>query len=93
IIQRHGAVSEETAAAMAVNVRKKFGADYGISITGIAGPTGGSPEIPVGLVYIGLANGKDIAVKKFRFGKNRKRNKLRVSQAGLNWLRKSLIND
>ena len=93
IIQKHGAVSEETAASMAVNVRKIFGADYGISITGIAGPTGGSPEKPVGLVYIGLANGKDIAVKKFRFGKNRKRNKLRVSQAGLNWLRKSLIND
>ncbi len=93
IIQKHGAVSEETAAAMAVNVRKIFGADYGISITGIAGPTGGSPEKPVGLVYIGLANGKDVAVNKFRFGKNRKRNKLRVSQAGLNWLRKSLIND
>ncbi|MEE2918553.1 MAG: CinA family protein, partial [Candidatus Neomarinimicrobiota bacterium] len=93
IIQKHGAVSKETAAAMAVNVSKKFSADYGISITGLAGPTGGSPDKPIGLVYIGLANGENLAVKKFRFGENRKRNKLRISQAGLDWLRKSLLHD
>jgi len=50
----HGAVSRETAQAMAVGVREKTGADFSVAVTGIAGPAGGTPEKPVGLVYIGI---------------------------------------
>jgi len=93
IINVHGAVSSETAEILAVNVKNKFNTDYGISVTGIAGPTGRSIEKPVGLVYIGLATQKGVNVKKFLFGNHQKRNKLRTSQAALNWLRLSLLND
>ena len=92
ILDSHGAVSEKTATIMAENVKKIFKSDYGISVTGIAGPTGGTDEKPVGLVYIGLANNKGVKVKKFHFGNDRKRNKLRTSQAALNWLRLSLLS-
>ena len=92
ILDSHGAVSEKTATIMAENVKKIFKSDYGISVTGIAGPTGGTDEKPVGLVYIGLANNKGVKVKEFHFGNDRKRNKLRTSQAALNWLRLSLLS-
>lgn len=51
----HGAVSEQTALEMADGVRKKFGTDIGLSTTGVAGPTGGTPAKPVGLVWIGIS--------------------------------------
>ena len=56
VLQQHGAVSEEVACAMACGVMKRFGADYGIGITGVAGPTGGTEEKPVGTVYAALAS-------------------------------------
>ena len=93
ILKKYGAVSEETAQAMAKNVTNIFASDYGISVTGIAGPSGGTDQKPVGLVYIGFAKNDDVKVKKFHFGTNRKKNKLRTSQAALNWLRLSLLND
>jgi nicotinamide-nucleotide amidase len=62
-------------------------------VTGIAGPAGGTDQKPVGLVYIGFAKKDNVKVKKFHFGKDRKKNKLRTSQAALNWLRLSLLND
>ena len=93
ILNKYGAVSEETAQAMAKNVTKIFASDYGISVTGIAGPAGGTDQKPVGLVYIGFAKKDDVKVKKFHFGTDRKKNKLRTSQAALNWLRLSLLND
>jgi nicotinamide-nucleotide amidase len=93
ILKKYGAVSEETAQAMAKNVTKIFASDYGISVTGIAGPAGGTDQKPVGLVYIGFAKKDDVKVKKFHFGTDRKKNKLRTSQAALNWLRLSLLND
>jgi len=51
----HGAVSEEVAIEMAVGVRQRSGADWGVSTTGIAGPTGATPEKPLGLVYVGIS--------------------------------------
>lgn len=82
-----GAVSPETAAQMAEGVRKEFGSDLGISITGIAGPGGGSDEKPVGTVYFGLALPDKTIVKHRIFGKDRDRNKHRSSQFALNMIR------
>ena len=56
MLEEHGAVSKEVAEAMAAGVRKVTGSDIGLSVTGIAGPTGGTPEKPVGLIYIGYAD-------------------------------------
>ena len=92
-LKKYGAVSEEIAQSMAKNVIKIFGSDYGISVTGIAGPAGGTNQKSVGLVYIGFAKKDDVKVKEFHFGTHRKRNKLRTSQTALNWLRLSLLND
>ena len=62
LIEAHTAVSSPVAAAMAEGVRKATGADIGVSVTGLAGPSGGTPEIPVGRVYIGLATEKETTV-------------------------------
>lgn len=68
-LEQFGAVSEETAGEMAQGVRWISGADIGLSITGIAGPTGGTPEKPVGLVYLGLATeGKTLTLKRHFLG-------------------------
>lgn len=64
IINTYGAVSEQNAVAMAEGIRKLSGTDIGLGITGIAGPTGGTLEKPVGLVYIGIANGGKTEVHK-----------------------------
>ncbi len=64
ILEQHGAVSEETARAMAEGIVKRSGADIGVGITGIAGPDGGTEEKPVGLIYIALSDGKDTWVTK-----------------------------
>ena len=63
-IANFGAVSKEIAMQMAENVKIKFGTSYGLSVTGIAGPTGGTKEKPVGLVYIGLASTKNTIIEK-----------------------------
>ena len=64
MLEEHGAVSEPVARAMAEGVREVSGADIGIGITGVAGPTGGTPEKPVGLIYIGLSSEKGTWVRK-----------------------------
>jgi len=91
-IQKFGAVSEQTAEEMAIGAQKTFLSDIGISTTGIAGPTGGSKEKPVGLVYIGLHSAKLTKVYQFNFKLDRKSNKMITSQAVLNIIRKYLLN-
>ncbi|OYW73608.1 MAG: competence/damage-inducible protein A [Verrucomicrobia bacterium 12-59-8] len=92
LIETHGAVSEEVARAMAEGTLKNSGADYAISVTGIAGPTGGTPEKPVGTVWIGLAakNAETWAQKRFSPG-SRDRFKLLTSQAALDMLRRRML--
>jgi nicotinamide-nucleotide amidase len=91
LIQDHGAVSVEVARAMAEGVRQKAGASYGLAVSGIAGPTGGTAEKPVGLVYTALAwdDGADV-VKNIFLG-NRKQVKFQSSQKALDMLRRHLL--
>ena len=88
----HGAVSEATARAMAEGVRLRSGADYGLATTGIAGPTGGTEEKPVGTVWIGLATPERTAAKRrnFPFGR-RLMNKQMFTMAALETLRRELL--
>ncbi len=90
ILENHGAVSEECVKAMAENVRKKFGADVGAATSGIAGPGGGTPEKPVGTVWIAYADGVKTVAKKLQLTKNRILN-IEITQISvLNLVRKSL---
>ena len=77
----HGAVSEETAREMAEGIRAALGADYGISTTGIAGPTGGTPEKPVGTVYIAVASKDGTRVKRLQLPPMRDREYIRTASA------------
>jgi nicotinamide-nucleotide amidase len=93
LLRQYGAVSRQVAAAMAKGVRLNSRADIGLSVTGIAGPGGGTEQKPVGLVYIGL-NAKSARrstqrtiIEEFRFHGDRQTIKMRASQAALNMLR------
>ncbi|MEN6638663.1 MAG: competence/damage-inducible protein A [Smithella sp.] len=83
IIEQHGAVSEETARLMAEGVRRIAKTALGLSSTGIAGPTGGSKEKPVGTVYVALADGAQTICRHYTYRWDRKRNKLVSSEAAL----------
>ena len=85
-IIEYGAVSKQTARAMAVGIRKQANVDIGISTTGIAGPTGGTEEKPVGLVYIGIATVKNVDVQGFVFSKDRLQNKEKTCYKALELL-------
>jgi len=90
-IEEHGAVSPQTAIAMAKGIREISQTTYGLSVTGIAGPTGGSRAKPVGLCYIGFAHQKGISSQKFLFPGPRRANKERAAQAALNVVRLFLL--
>jgi len=91
LIEAHGAVSESVAVAMAGGALEKSGADYALSLTGIAGPGGGSEEKPVGLVFIALARrGKPTLCKEYRFPRDRETFKQVATQTALDLLRHEL---
>jgi len=90
MLEKHGAVSFKTAEAMAKGIKNKAQADYGLGITGIAGPGGVSPQKPVGLVYVGLAWERGTEVSKNIFTGNRKNIKFQSSQKALDMLRRRL---
>ena len=92
-LDKYGAVSPETATEMVLGVCDLFKTDVGISVTGVAGPGGGSDEKPVGLVYVGVCIKDNLTIKEFQFGLNRRGNKLLSSQAALNLLRMELLNE
>lgn len=91
VIAQKGAVSLDVARQMAEGIKAVSGVDIGLAITGIMGPTGGTTEKPVGLVYIGLCDDKICTAKEFRFGSTRVLNKERASQAALEMLRRHLL--
>ncbi len=91
ILKRHGAVSREVAEAMASSVRHVAGASIGISTTGIAGPSGGTPEKPVGLVWIGFSDENTTFARQANFGNDRRRVKERGVQACLDLLRRRIL--
>ena len=100
MLKEHGAVSEQVAIAMAIGARAAAGSDYAISVTGIAGPDGGSDEKPVGLVYIAVA-GASLGVSgdsgaectRFLFTGNREMVRKKSSRAALNQLRLLILNN
>ena len=93
MLHEHGAVSPEVAHVMAEGAAARTGADIAVGITGIAGPGGGSPRKPVGLVYIGLKTPEGTEVSKNLFAGSRQEIKLRASQVALNLVRMHLIRD
>jgi nicotinamide-nucleotide amidase len=91
LLINYGAVSEQVARAMAEGVRQRSGTDVALSITGIAGPSGGTPEKPVGLVYMALASDMGTVAEQYQFVGSRINIKLSASQFALNMLRLFLV--
>jgi len=92
-IERYGAVSEETVIEMARNVKDKFSADYGLASSGIAGPGGGTPDKPVGLIWIACAHGNDVRTRKLNLTKDREVNIRLTSVALLTLLHQRLVEN
>jgi competence/damage-inducible protein CinA-like protein len=91
LVKKHGAVSEEVAKALAEGIRKRCAATFGVGITGIAGPTGGTAEKPVGLVYIALAGEDFTDIVERKFPGDRKRIRWFATQQALDMVRKKLL--
>lgn len=91
LLQKYGAVSLEVARLMAEGVKAISGSDIGLSVTGIMGPTGATPNKPVGLVYVGICDDNLCTAKEFRFGDDRLLNKDRTAQAALEMVRRNLL--
>lgn len=91
MLREHGAVSEPVARAMAEGVRRVFRSDYGIGITGVAGPGGGSEAKPVGTVHVALAGPRGVEHKRIRFPGDRERVRMQSAQLALDLLRRRLL--
>lgn len=92
LLATHGAVSDEVARAMAEGARARFGADLAVATTGIAGPGGGTPEKPTGLVHVALADGVRTHADHFVFPLDRQRHRTLTAQLALDWVRRSLLS-
>ena len=82
-LETHGAVSAQTCVAMAEGARQRYGASVAVSVTGIAGPRGGTPSKPVGLTYVGIADEAGHDVRRFVWEGDRHANKLNSAEAAL----------
>jgi PncC family amidohydrolase len=91
LIKEHGAVSKQVAQAMAEGARNRAGSTCALSTTGIAGPSGGTVEKPVGTVYVGLASVEKTLVKRFFFPNDRETFKQLTAQTALDMLRRTLL--
>jgi nicotinamide-nucleotide amidase len=91
LLEAHGAVSEPVAAAMAAGARRAAGADFGVAITGIAGPAGGTADKPVGLVFIAIEGPGGGRVRRAHFPGDRERIRQQACQAALEMLRRALL--
>jgi nicotinamide-nucleotide amidase len=90
-LEKYGAVSEQTALEMSRGIRQRTGASIALSVTGIAGPSGGSQEKPLGMVWMSIAQADRHEARCFQFHGDRDRILLGASQAALNWLRTTLL--
>jgi nicotinamide-nucleotide amidase len=93
LLAEHGAVSAPVARAMAEGARARLGADLAVSTTGISGPDGGTPEKPVGLVFVGFADARGSEAYEFLFPFDRERHRLLTSQVALDWVRRALLGE
>ena len=93
LLATEGAVSAAVARAMAEGARTRFGADLAVSTTGISGPDGGTPEKPVGLVFVGFADARSSSAYEFLFPFDRERHRLVTSQVALDWVRRALLGE
>jgi nicotinamide-nucleotide amidase len=91
VIEKQGAVSEETAAGMALGALQKCGTDIALATTGVAGPSGGTEEKPVGLVYCAVADQEGLFVKKLNFWGDREKIRIRTTSYALDMLRRRLL--
>ena len=91
-VLKYGAVSDEVSRAKAVSIRKIAGSDFGLSITGIAGPEGGTEDKPVGTIYVGLASAHSAQARLFQLGRERQVNRARSSYAALEMLRREILD-
>jgi nicotinamide-nucleotide amidase len=91
-LEKYGAVSRQVAEQMAEGVLAVSGADYAIATTGIAGPTGGTPDKPVGTVWIAVASREGVTARKMQYGNLREQNIERASTSAINLLRLLLLD-
>jgi nicotinamide-nucleotide amidase len=91
LIEAKGAVSSEVALALADGIRKNTGATIGVGVTGIAGPGGGTPEKPVGLVHIGIADERGPRERRFQFPGDRERIRMHATQTALDSVRRYFL--
>jgi len=90
-LAEHGAVSEQVAKEMAEGARQRTGSDYAISVTGIAGPSGGTEAKPVGTVFIGLATSRGTQIRQHRNNYDRETFKYVTSEQALEMLRRAIL--